>query len=236
VSLGLSARNEAKLKVRQPLRRALVLLPDASTFSDPVTAEVADALNVKQLEAVTDLEGLLDEKLHPNFRTLGPKVGKQVPLLKDALASVDVAEVKRALDADGGYDLALPDGTTVRLDPDDVEVRAESHEELALAQDAGYAVAIDTTVDDELRAEGIARDLIRLLNDQRKADGFEIADRIRVRLGATGRIEAAAHLHRDRIAREVLAVEFTLDPSFRAGTALEVDGETVFVALERVEQ
>ena len=67
---------------------------------------------------------------------------------------------------------------------------------------------IDTTVDDELRAEGIARDLIRLLNDQRKATGLEIADRIRVRLGATGRVEAAAHLHRDWIAREVLAVEF----------------------------
>ncbi len=120
----------------------------------------------------------------------------------------------------------------MRLDPDDVEVRAESHEELALAQDAGYAVAIDTTVDDELRAEGIARDLIRLLNDQRKADGFEIADRIRVRLGATGRIEAAAHLHRDRIAREVLAVEFDLTTPDADATRVELDGETVSVALQ----
>ena len=91
-------------------------------------------------------------------------------------------------------------------------MRAESHAELALAQEAGYAVAIDTTVDDELRAEGTARDLIRLLNDQRKAAGLEIADRIEVQLFASGRVEAAAHAHRDWIAREVLAVAFEVLP------------------------
>jgi len=244
VSLGLSARNEAKLKVRQPLRRALVLLPDADmpsghgagTFSDAVAAEVADALNVKQLEIVTNLEGLLDYQVVPNFRALGPKVGKKVPEVKAALATVDAAAVRAALDADGGYDLVLADGTVVRLDPDDVEVRAESHEELALAREGGYAVAIDTTLDDELRAEGIARDLIRLLNDQRKAAGLEIADRIRVRLGATGRVEAAAHLHRDWIAREVLAVAFEIGaPAADAGAAgLEVDGDAVSIELVRV--
>ncbi len=236
VSLGLSARNEAKLKVRQPLRRALVLLPDGSAFSEAVAAEVADALNVKRLEAVTDLEGLLDYTVVPNFRALGPKAGKRVPLVKDALAAVDGATVRGALDRDGAYDLALGDGSTLRLEPDDVEVRAASHEEFALAQEGGFAVAIDTALDDGLRAEGIARDLIRLLNDRRKAEGLEIADRIRVRLGATGRIEAAAHLHRDRIADEVLAVEFEVQPSFRGATALEIDGEAVWVGLERVGQ
>ena len=233
VSLGLSARNEAKLKVRQPLRRALVLLPDGSTFSDAVAAEVTDALNVKHLEAVTDLEGLLEYRVVPNFRTLGPKVGKQVPLLKDALAAVDGGSVRRALDDGGGYDLVLADGSVVRLQPDDVEVRAESHEELALAQEGGYAVAIDTALDDELRAEGTARDLIRLLNDQRKAEGLEIADRIRVRLGATGRLEAAAHRHRDWIAREVLAVAFEVVGPDPAATHREIDGTAVTIALER---
>ena len=206
-------------------------------FSADVAAEVADALNVKQLQAVTDLEGLLEERLHPNFRALGPKLGKLVPMVKDALAAVDVAVVKRALQRDGGYDLALADGSSVRLDPDDVEVRAESHEEFALAQEGAYAVAIDTTVDDELHAEGIARDLIRLLNEQRKVAGLEIADRVRVRLGATGLVEAAAHLHRDRIAREVLAVELTVEPVVVDGVArVDVDGEPVSVDLEREER
>ncbi|HLM17130.1 MAG TPA: isoleucine--tRNA ligase, partial [Acidimicrobiia bacterium] len=147
VSLGLSARNEAKLKVRQPLRRALVLQPSApspfghgpASFSDPVAAEVADALNVKQLEAVTDLEGLLEYSVIPNFKALAPRVRGQMPSVKEALSSADGGVVKRALDADGAYDLVLDDGTTVRLAPDDVEVRAQSHAELALAQEGGYA-------------------------------------------------------------------------------------------------
>ncbi len=247
VSLGLSARNESKLKVRQPLRRALVLVPEAPSpfghgagaFSDAVAAEVADALNVKHLEAVTDLEGLLEYSVVPNFRVLAPKVRDQMPQVKDALAAADGGAVRRALDADGAFDLALADGSTVRLAPDDVEVRADSHAELALAQEGGYAVAIDTTVDDELRAEGIARDLIRLLNDQRKAAGLEIADRVVVRLFVAGRVEAAAHAHRDWIAGEVLAVEFTVLPladASESATRVEVDGDEVAVELERVER
>jgi isoleucyl-tRNA synthetase len=233
VSLGLSARNEAKLKVRQPLRRALVLLPDTSAFSDALAAEVAEALNVKQLEAVTDLEGLLEYAVVPNFKALAPRVRGQMPVVKDALLAADGGTVKRALDTEGFYDLALPDGSSVRIGHDDVEVRAQSHAELALAQEGGYAVAIDTTVDDELRAEGIARDLIRLLNEQRKAAGLEIADRIRVRLGATARVEAAAHAHRDWIAREVLAVELEITALFDAGTTFEIDGDTVTLELVR---
>ncbi len=233
VSLGLSARNEAKLKVRQPLRRALVLLPDGGAFSDAVAAEVADALNVKQLEAVTDLEGLLEYSVRPQLQGPGPRVRGQMPLVKDALAGADGGAVKRALDADGGYDLVLDDGTTVHLGPDDVEVRAESHAELALAQEGGYAVAIDTTVDDELRAEGIARDLIRLLNDQRKAAGLEIADRIHVRLCATGRVEAAAHAHRDWIARRSAGGRVRRASPECADDAprVEVDGDAVSVEL-----
>jgi isoleucyl-tRNA synthetase len=236
VSLGLSARNEAKLKVRQPLPRALVLLPDRGAFSEAVAAEVADALNVKHLEAVTDLEGLLEYKVVPNFKALAPRVRSQMPLVKDALLAAEGGTVKRALDADGGYDLALSDGSSVHLGPDDVEVRAESHAELALAQEAGYAVAIDTTVDDELRAEGIARDVIRLLNELRKSAGLEISDRVRVRVHADGRVEAALHAHRDWVAREVLAVEFDVLPLADApdhATSVELDDDVVAVVLER---
>jgi isoleucyl-tRNA synthetase len=174
----------------------------------------------------------------PNFKALAPRVRSQMPLVKDAMLAADGGTLKRALDADGHYDLVLADGTTVQLGPDDVEVRAESHAELALAQEGGYAVAIDTTVDDELRAEGIARDLIRLLNDQRKAAGLEIADRIRVRLFASGRVEAAAHAHRDWIAREVLAVELEVEGTLEipGATLVDVDGEAVAVVLERVER
>ena len=161
---------------------------------------------MKALEHVTDLEGLLDYTVVPNFRTLGPKVGTRMPRVKQALVAADGATVRRA-STSTARTTSRSRRTSVTLGPDDVEVRAASHEELALAEDGGYAVALDTTLDDELRAEGIARDLVRAINDQRKELGFEIADRIRLRIGATGRVDAAAHRHRDWIAREVLAVE-----------------------------
>jgi isoleucyl-tRNA synthetase len=233
VSLGLSARMEAKLKVRQPLRRALVLVPGTTAFSDEVAREVADELNVKHLEFVTSLEGLLDYRVVPNFRALGPKVGKRVPAVKEALTRVDGAEVQRALDDGGRYALAIDDGSVVELTVDDVEIRAQSHEELALAQGEGYAVALDTTVDDDLRGEGIARDLIRAINELRREQDFDIADRIRVRIVAGGLVEAGAHRHRDWIARETLAVDFVVEGDAIGAGTVEVDGDPVRIEIER---
>jgi isoleucyl-tRNA synthetase len=235
VSLGLAARMEAKIKVRQPLRRALVMLPGGAAFSEEIAREVADELNVKQLETVTSLEGLLDYSVVPNFRLLGPKVGKLVPLVKDTLARVDGATVQRALDEDGHFTLALDDGSSVELTAADIEVRARSHEELALAQGDGRAIALDTTIDDKLRAEGIARDLIRAINELRKERDFDIADRVRVRVVTTGRVEAAAHAHRDWIAREVLAVELEIegDALGAEGANTVIDGTPVRIEVRR---
>ncbi len=97
------------------------------------------------------------------------------------------------------------DGEEVKLEPDDVEIRAEQHEDLTLAQDGPHAVALDLTLDDDLRAEGIAREIIRAVNDRRKADGFALADRIAVELRSTTRIVDAASRHEDWILAEVLA-------------------------------
>ena len=231
VSLGLSARREAKVKVRQPLPKALVLLPGGATLGHEVAAEVADALNVKALEPVTSLEGLLDYSVVPSFRRLGPKVGKLMPRVKDLLAAADGAAVRRALDTDGEYVLDV-DGTPVTLGPDDVEVRATSHEELALAQDGGLAVALDTTVDRVLRLEGLARELVRAINDQRKAAGFAIADRIRVDLAVSGDVADAVAAHRDWVAGEVLAVELSVADG-PLPDELVVDGLSVGARLAR---
>ncbi|MFM8971203.1 MAG: class I tRNA ligase family protein, partial [Actinomycetota bacterium] len=219
VSLGLAARNDARIKVRQPLRRAMVLLPDGLRLPAPVVAEVADALNVRDLEAVTTLEGLLDYSVHPNFRTLGPKVGARMPALKAHLADADGAAVRHALEVDGVYSVEIG-GETVMLDRDDIEVRAASHEEFALAQEDGIAVALDTTLDDGLRRERTARDLVRALNDLRKATGLEIADRIALTLRADGAVGAAVAEHAATIAGEVLAERWTVED----GAALPAEG------------
>ncbi len=233
VSLGLSARAESKLKVRQPLPRAIALVPAGTVIPDAVAAEIADELNVKRLELVATLEGLLDYTVQPNFRALGPKVGKQLPRVKELLAGADGAAIRRALETDGSYALDV-DGDTVRLGPDDVQIRASSHEELVLAQAGERAVALDTTLDDALCAEGHARELVRAVNDQRKAQGFAIADRIRLTIDASEPVLGAVRTHADWIAAEVLAEDLTIGRGAGGAVEITVDGHPVHVTLERV--
>jgi isoleucyl-tRNA synthetase len=117
----------------------------------------------------------------------------------------------------------------VTLAPGDVEIRAEQHEDLTLAQDGPHAVALDLTLDDDLRAEGLARELIRALNDLRRATGFALADRITVKLCAPPRIVAAARRHSEWIAAEVLATHFeVVEEDVPEGDAnATIDGEPV---------
>jgi isoleucyl-tRNA synthetase len=236
VTLGLAARNEAGQRVRQPLRRALVLLPAGEALPDEVAALVADELNVKQLERVHDPEGILDYAVTPNFRRLGPRLGPRLPAVKAALATADGAALRRALAADGRVTLDV-DGEAVALDPEDVAVRARAHGELVLAEDAGLAVALDVTLDDELRSEGLARELVRTLNEHRKTIGLELADRVRVELRADGAVADAAARHGSWISDEILATEWHVDgldaDGVDAFAALEVDGAPVRVRLEK---
>jgi len=239
VSLGLAARAEARLKVRTPLRRALVLLPDGGRLGDAVTEEVRDALNVRDVELISGLEGLVDYVVVPNFRRLGPRVGKLMPQIKSALGSVDGATVQHAFDQDGRYRLELAGGETVDLGPDEVEVRATSHAERALAQDGSYAVALDTTLDDDLRREGAARELARKLNDLRKASGLDISDRVRVEVWAGDALADAAREHQQWIKDEVLAVDWKVtegQPPDAGVARLDVDGATASVRLEKAER
>jgi isoleucyl-tRNA synthetase len=238
VSLGRAARAESRIETRQPLPRALVLLPAGKSLEPAIVAEVADELNVKALETVQSLEGLLDYSVVPNFKTLGPRLGRRMPAVKDALSEVDGSTVQQALDRDGRYVLAA-DGEEIELGPEDVEVRARQHEELALARDGVLAVALDLRLDDALRREGAARKLVRSLNDRRKAIGLEIADRIEVRLAAPEPLAAALREHRDWIAGEVLAVRLDLDTTrdgeanLDASDTVEIDGTAVAVRIDR---
>jgi isoleucyl-tRNA synthetase len=235
VSLGRAARSDAKLGVRQPLSRAIALLHRGEDLRAEVVDQIADELNVKRFEVVSSLEGLLSYRVVPNFRSLGPKLGKQAPRVKELLTSIDGAEVRRAFEDAGSYELSV-DGTSVRLEPSDVEIRAEQHEDLALAQDARHAVALDLTLDEDLIAEGIAREVIRSINDLRKTRGFDLSDRISVTIRTSGRVLLAVRRHADWIAGEVLAKSFdVIDEVVRDTDASAiVDGTTVLIEIERI--
>jgi len=233
VSLGRAARADAKLGVRQPLPRAIALLTAGEALRDDVAREIKDELNVKLLEVVDSLEGLLSYRVAPNFKALGPRLGKLAPRVKTLLADVDGGAVKRAFDAHGSFTLDV-DGTEVTLGPTDVEIRAEQHEDLTLAQDGPHAIALDLTLDDDLRAEGLAREIIRAVNDRRKGNDFALADRITVELRSTARIVDAAERHAEWIGAEVLATGLAAhEQALESTPDATIDGEPLWLDLER---
>jgi isoleucyl-tRNA synthetase len=230
VSLGLKARAESKRRVRQPLPRAIALVPGDGAVQSAIATEIADALNVKRIETVTSLAGLLDYTVLPNFRALGPKVGKRLPRVKELLAEVDGAEVQAALDVDGQYLLDV-DGEELALGAEELQIRASSHEELALAQEGTLAIALDTTIDDALRREGLAREVVRAVNDQRKAQGYEIADRIHLTLAAEAELGEAIAEHHDWIAGEVLATRLDRGDPGPGALSVTIDGAALRMSI-----
>ncbi len=205
VGLGRAARTDAGVKVRQPLRRAMVLHP-GTALGDEVRAEIADELNVRTLEEIEALSGLVRWQVVPNFRLLGPRLGPQVNQVKAALAGADGSALRDALEADGAIEVA-----GVRLGPGDVEVRAERQPDLALAQEGAWAVALDLELDEALRLEGRARELVRALNDLRKAQGFALSDRIVATIASDApELRRAVEVHGGWIAGEILARDLAL--------------------------
>ncbi|MGI8937127.1 MAG: isoleucine--tRNA ligase [Iamia sp.] len=231
VALGRAARTDAKVKVRQPLPRALLLHRDG-TLTDELRAEVAAELNVKALEEVDTLSGLMTWNVVPNFRALGPRLGPKVPEIKAALAEADGTALRHQLEADGAIEVAGE-----RLTADEVELRAERHESFALAEDGGWAVALDLTVDDALRSEGVARDLIRAVNDLRKEADLALSDRIRLQVEGDAQVADAATTHRVQIASDTLAVDVSVGPVTDGDGVvvrpLELDGSRCVLALTR---
>jgi isoleucyl-tRNA synthetase len=227
VALGRSARSDAEVKVRQPLRRALVLHPGIRLRPE-VMAEVAGELNVAAVDDIETLSGLMTWTVVPNFRVLGPRLGPRVNEVKAALAAADGSALVAQLEADGAIEVAGE-----RLTAEDVDVRAHRHEAYALAEDGGWAVALDLELDDDLRREGLARELVHSLNDLRKRIGLDVADRVAVTVDpdADAAVADALAVHRDHVMAEVLADDLTLAPG--GEHTITVDGHPVRVSLTR---
>ncbi|HEX6034642.1 MAG TPA: DUF5915 domain-containing protein, partial [Anaerolineales bacterium] len=178
-SLGLSARGNAGLKVRQPLAKALVHVREGSTelLTDLIEI-VVDELNVKALEFVRDVNSLVHYRVLPNNKLLGPKFGQDFPRVRAALDSMDPAQVAVKVAAGEAITFDL-NGETVALTGEEVLVNTEPAKGLAVAADKVVTVAVETTVTPELKAEGLAREVVRRIQTQRKNANFNIEDRIK---------------------------------------------------------
>jgi isoleucyl-tRNA synthetase len=213
-SLGRAARAEAKLKVRLPLSKVEVVLSDDSEIAwlrqhDDL---VRDELNVKAVDYTTAADEYVQYTVVPNFKRLGPKVGKQVPAVKAALAKADGNSLLSSLQTDGQVTIELPDGP-LTLDSQDIEVRLQAREGWAAAQGSSCVVVLNTEVTDDLRREGISNDVIRVIQNQRKSIDCEYSDRIEVGLVTEDDdVKASIDAHGDSISKETLTVQLQLSP------------------------
>ena len=209
-SLGRSARSAADVKLRQPLARARINVGSQQEQQDLV--ELADVLleeiNVKEIEVVSEVGELVNYKLMPNNRVLGPKFGKSFPKVRQALLALNPAEAARTLQAGGVLTLTV-DGTDVELDGNDVLVQTESRGGLAVASDKGVTVAVDTELTPELVQEGYARDLVRAINNMRKEAGLEISDRIELAYTAVADVALALQNFADYVKQETLTLDLS---------------------------
>jgi isoleucyl-tRNA synthetase len=203
--LGRAARAEAKVRTRQPLRRALVASSAWQQLGDDLRAQVCEELNVGSLESLADAGGeLVDHSAKGNFRNLGKRFGKETPKVAAAIADADAGALAASLAATGTASVEL-DGSPVEVGVDDVIVSERPRDGWSVVNDQGETVALDLELDDELRLAGLAREAIRVVQEARKSSGLEISDRITLTWTAEGPLADALRAHTALIADEVLA-------------------------------
>jgi isoleucyl-tRNA synthetase len=207
VELGRAARATSRVKTRQPLARALISAPGFEELAPELVAEITDELNVRALDT---LQGeLVERTVKPNFRSLGRRYGSRTAAVAAAVSAADAEALSEALR--GGTASVQVDGEVINLDGDDVVVTQTPREGWAVAADAGETVALDLEITPELRRAGMARDVVRVVQEGRKAAGLDVVDRIELWWQADGDagVRDAIVEHADWIAAEVLATVCT---------------------------
>lgn len=234
VSLGRAAREDVQIRVRQPLRGVRAVLPGGRRLSEEMLDVVRDELNVKEVGFLDSVDGIATLTGKPNYRALGSRFGKQTN---------DAANRIRALDQDAlsrfqsGETLQISvDGTDHDLLPDDIEVIQEAAGNLVVKGEGAFTVALDAELDDELRSEGVARELVNRIQRLRKDGGLEITDRIELEIAGPEEIRAAADGYSDFIGGETLAVQVrtgeAVDESDWAHVReVDIDGTTAWIGL-----
>jgi isoleucyl-tRNA synthetase len=214
VSLGRSARMGAKLKVRQPLDLVEVILVNTEhqSWLEEHDALICDELNVKRIEFAAKADQYITFTILPDLKRLGPRLGKRLPILRKLLAEMDGGKLLAELELQGKLTLSLPDAS-VTLDAEDIQVRLQAKPGWAAAQGKMCVVVLSTQLSPELIAEGLARELVRVIQDRRKEMNCEFTDRIVVGLVTdSDELTEAVKQFRQYIQGETLAVEIVFVP------------------------
>ena len=211
VELGRAARATSSVKTRQPLARALVSADGWRRLGDELKAELASELNVISIDSLGVVgDALVDVTIKPNFRALGKRYGKQTPAVAGAVSAADPVLLQQSLQLAGRAEVSVG-GQVHSIEPDDVIVTETPREGWAVHHEGGESIALDLTMTPELRRMGLARDVVRQIQEARKNSGLEVSDRITLRWTGTGELREAIEEHASVIASEVLATTFAED-------------------------
>jgi len=240
VTLGHAARQNASLGVRQPLASATIVTVSAGvlrSLQDPETRTVVcEELNVRSLDFAQDRGTYVTYQVKPNFRTLGKRLGKQMPALAKAVAGLDAAVAVARWESDRQLEVTLEDGSVVPLTGEDLEVRIQQREGTASAFDETVLVAIDTEISEELLREGVAREVINRIQALRKELNLAYDDRISLSWDGGPAVVDALQYHEQLVASEVLAVQFQRCEGLQVTKADSVRGEPLAIQVEIASQ
>ena len=231
-SMILGLRRKVSIKVRQPLAKIMIPVPDKTfkakfeAVKDLVLAEV----NVKEVEYIDDTAAILVKKIKPNFKTLGPRYGKLMKEVSNAIAGLSQKEIA-SFEANGTHIVNI-NGQQVTLTPEDVEIISEDIPGWQVANDGRLTVALDITVTDDLRYEGIAREFVNRIQNIRKENGYDVTDKITVQIEDNEFVREAVKRHAAYIGSQTLATSVKLAGSLTGNDVKEVEIDEVVVKVQ----
>jgi isoleucyl-tRNA synthetase len=232
-SLVLSLRKKEMIKVRQPLQKVMIPILDETqraeieAISDLVKAEV----NVKEIVLLDDASGILVKQIKPNFKTLGPRFGKDMGLIAKEIQGFSAEQINQ-LDRFGNLDIVIS-GNSLTLSLEDVEISSQDIDGWLVANSNGITVALDITISEELKEEGIARELVNRIQNIRKDSGFEVTDKIKVHLQKNFELEKAVKANEAYIKSETLTQTMVFEDNISNGTEIEFDEIKTKIAITK---
>ncbi len=222
-SLVLSLRAKEKIKVRQPLQKIMIPVLDAQQKEEilAVSDLIKHEVNVKEIELLDDASGILVKQIKPNFKTLGPKFGRDMKLISNTIQNFSQEDIFK-IEKDGNLSIKI-DEKSIHLEISDVEISSKDIEGWLVANAQGLTVALDVTISEELRKEGIARELVNRIQNLRKDSGFEVTDKIQLTVLNYQNLQESVLENKEYIMSETLTKELVFVDSLTDGTEIEFD-------------
>ena len=232
-SLVLSLRRKEQIRVRQPLQR--IMIPVLNDQQRSEILAVADLIktevNVKTIELLDDASDILVKQIKPNFKVLGPRFGKDMRFVASAISEMNAKEITK-IEQEGEISIDV-NGNLTKLTLEDVEITSQDIEGWLVANNSGITVALDVTISEDLRKEGIAREFVNRIQNLRKDSGYEVSDTIAIKIQKDGKIETAVTDNMEYIKNETLATSLDLVEELDNGTVVEFDDVTTKLFIDK---